>query len=195
VPRDEWEFGGGSFEGSVYSTYGTPWHAYDRTYTIANNAGSAKFTLSGANNLSLDYEIDGVSGRKALQREIFGPVDSRTVPNVNGMWWGGYAQSGWGISIVQQNATLFAIWYTYDETNKPTWFAMPGGAWTGANVYEGRIYKTHGSPWLGRAYDASQLQVTDVGPYRLTFDGSSATLTYTIEGRAGTLALEREAPF
>lgn len=195
VPGVTWDYGAGLFEGSVYSTYGTPWHAYDKDYTITNKAGSAKFTLSGTSNLSLDYEIDGVTGRRAMQRQIYGPPDSRTVPNVNGMWWGGLAQSGWGLSIVQQNATLFAVWYTYDETNKPTWFVMPGGAWTGASVYEGRIYKTRGSPWLGRAYDASQLQVTDVGPYRLTFNGSSATLAYTVEGRSGTLALVRQAPF
>jgi hypothetical protein len=157
--------------------------------------GPMKLTVQGADSATIDYTIAGVTGRKSVQRQVFGPVAQSPLSNLSGMWWGGLAQSGWGVSIVQQNATLFAVWYTYDELNHPTWFVMPGGTWTGADTYEGRMYRTHGSPWLGHAYDASQLQVTDVGPYRIKFSGTNAALEYSVEGRTGTLALTRQAPF
>jgi hypothetical protein len=195
IPNVTWDYFRGTFEERLYSTLGTPWSAYDSRYVIVSKAGSARFTLTTTGNAILDYGIDGVTGRKFLERQVFGAPDSRAVPNVNGMWWGGASQNGWGISVVQQNATLFMVWFTYDETMKPTWFVLPGGSWTGANTYEGRIYKTRGSPWLGRAYDASKFVVTDAGPYRLTFNGTSATMGYTIDGRAGSLALVRQSPF
>ena len=51
------------------------------------------------------------------------------------------------------------------------------------------------SPWLGHAYDSSQLQVIDVGPYSLKFNGGNAVLEYSVEGRSGTLSLTRQSPF
>jgi hypothetical protein len=179
----------------VYSTYGTPFYDYETQFTISNIDGAGRFTPTDASHVTFDYAINGVTGRKALQRQVFGSADSTSTLNVNGMWWGGAAQSGWGISIVQQLATLFSVWYTYDELNRPTWFVMPGGRWTNATTYEGRIYKTRGTPWLGRAYDPSQLQVTDVGPYRFTFTGGNALFAYTIEGKSGSLALTRQSAF
>jgi hypothetical protein len=190
-----WDYARTMFENPVYGTWGTPWFAFDTRYQVTSAAGSARFTLSGNDTMSFDYVINGITGHKAIQRQLFGPVDTRPVPNVNGMWWGGASQSGWGISIMQQYATLFAVWFTYDEANKPTWYVLPGGSWTGANTYAGRLYKTHGSPWLGHAYDPGQFVITDAGPYTLAFNGDSATFSFTLDGRPGTLALVRQAPF
>jgi hypothetical protein len=190
-----WDYARDAFENAVYGTYGTPWFAFDTRYQVTAGAGSARFTLTGPSTMNFDYVINGVTGHKAIQRQLFGPVDNTPVPNVNGMWWGGQSQSGWGIAIMQQYATLFAVWFTYDEANKPTWYVLPGGSWTGASTYSGRLYKTHGSPWLGHPYDPAQFVITDAGPYALTFNGSSATFTFTLDGRPGTLALVRQAPF
>jgi hypothetical protein len=190
-----WDYARDAFENTVYGTYGTPWFAFDARYQVTAAAGSAKFTLTSPDAMSFDYVINGITGHKAIQRQLFGPVDARPVPNVNGMWWGGQSQSGWGISIMQQYATLFAVWFTYDETNKATWYVLPGGSWTGTNTYEGRLYKTHGSPWLGHPYDPAQFVITDAGPYKLTFNGTNATFDFTLDGRTGSLALTRQAPF
>ncbi len=37
--------------------------------------------------------------------------------------------------------------------------------------------------------------ITDAGPYKLTFNGANATFDFTLDGRTGSLALVRQAPF
>jgi hypothetical protein len=96
--------------------------------------------------------------------------------------------------VIQQNASLFTMWYTYDPSGAPLWYAMPSGAWTASDTYEGRVYRTTGSAWLGQAYDASLFRPVDVGSYRLRFSGETATFEYSVEGRVGTLPLTR-TPF
>jgi hypothetical protein len=57
------------------------------------------------------------------------------------------------------------------------------------------MYRTTGSPWQGATYDATAFRSADVGPYRIHFNADgSASLDYTIDGRAGSLALFRQ-PF
>ena len=80
---------------------------------------------------------------------------------------------------MQQNAHLAVGTPTlYQQTDG---FVMPGGAWP-APVYEGRIYKTRGSPWLGRA-STPLSSVTDVGPYRSV--NVRGELAYTVAGAPG----------
>jgi lipoprotein-anchoring transpeptidase ErfK/SrfK len=110
------------------------------------------------------------------------------------MWWGGMAQDGWGVALLQQYRALFAVWFTYDASGAPTWLVMPSGDWTDAQTYAGRIYRTHGSPWPGASYDASKLQTTDVGSFRLRFAGDGATFNYVVDGQGGSLPLARQ-PF
>ncbi len=149
-------------------------------------------TIQDGDHAALDYTIDGVTGHKLVQREIFatGPA---APPDRSDLWWGGANQNGWGITILQQGSTLFPIWYSFGADGHPTWYSMPGGTWTATDTYEGKIYRTAGSPWLGVSYDASKLQVFEVGTYRIQFVGDSATFTYTADGHSGTLQLVREA--
>jgi hypothetical protein len=196
VPGGFWDVTHSSFDSDLYAPYGSPWYAHDPRITVnGTSLGPIKITVLDGDHATIDFSIKSVAGHKSLQRQVFGAPGSSPLSGVGGMWWGGQPQSGWGVSIVQQNATLFAVWYTYDELNKPTWFVMPGGNWTSGDTYEGRMYRTRGSPWLGQAYDASKLQVIDVGPYKIKFSGANATLDYSVEGRTGTLALTRQGPF
>jgi hypothetical protein len=198
VPGGFWNYDRSTFTGLAYSPYGTPWYDFDTHLiafdTLAKNGIVLRF--SDANNATLDYILNSATGHKSVQREIFSaPVSITGIPNVDGMWWGDAAQSGWGIAIIQQYATLFALWYTYDEQDRPTWYVLTGGSWTTSSTYEGRIYRTHGSPLFGHAYDPAQLQVTDVGPYKFTFSGANASLDWTVDTRSGTLYLIKEVPF
>jgi hypothetical protein len=70
---------------------------------------------------------------------------------------------------------------------------MPAGFWSDANTYAGHIYRTTGSPWLGRTYDVSALQVIDVGTFRIHFTIEGATFEYTIEGQSGSMPLTRQS--
>ncbi len=196
MPAGQWNGTTTGYTGALYRPSGSPFFAYDvARFSPGAAIGTATLTFTDANHATLDYSIDGASGRKLITRQPFGdPFDTAVYPARGDMWWGGTLQNGWGIAVLQQYGTLFSVWFTYDASGAPTWYVMPGGSWTDADTYAGRIYRTTGSPWVGRNYDPSLLHATDVGPYRLRFGGDTATLDYTIEGRTGTLSLSRQ-PF
>src|SRR5688572_9888962 len=192
VSNGSWN--GNAYTGAIHSPRGTPFHAYDASRLVMGApVGNATITFHDADHATLDYAINGVAGRKAITRFLFGPPGASPMTARGDMWWGGLSQSGWGLSVIQQGAMLFVMWYTYDAEGRPTWFAMPAGSWTAADTYEGTLYRTTGSPWLGRAYDPARFQPVDVGTYRLRFTGSGATFEYSLDGRPGTLPLTRFA--
>ena len=45
--------------------------------------------------------------------------------NLVGFWWKP-SESGWGVSIQQQGARTFAVWFTYDAQAKPVWYTLDG---------------------------------------------------------------------
>ena len=195
IPSGSWDAARATYSGSIYLPRGTPFYAYDASrLDMGPVLGSASISFADREHATLRYTINGVSGEKAITRLQFGPAASAPMTGRTDMWWGGVAQNGWGIAVIQQNASLFTMWYTYDASGAPRWYAMPSGAWTSSDAYEGRVYRTTGSPWLGRAYDASLFRPVDVGAYRLRFSGDAATFEYSVEGRTGSLALTR-TPF
>jgi hypothetical protein len=67
---------------------------------------------------------------------------------------------------------------------------MPGGTWSAEDVYEGKLYRTTGSPF--HAYDALKFKVIEAGIYRFRFAGETGTFEYTVDGRRGSLPLVRQ---
>jgi len=109
------------------------------------------------------------------------------------LWWAGSSENGWGMSITQHGATIFAALFVYDATGQPLWLVMPGGTWNAAfTQYTGALYIPTGS-WFG-AYDASRFAANaSVGSATLTFTGpGSATLAYTINGVSGAKSITRQ---
>ncbi|MGE5094225.1 MAG: hypothetical protein ACM3SO_03745 [Betaproteobacteria bacterium] len=196
MPGGAWNDGKTAFTGALYRPHGTPFSAYDATkFAVGEAIGRATFTFMGGNTIALDYTVDGSSGHKMLSRQLFGTQDTTALPEDHGdMWWGGPGQDGWGLALLQQYRTLFGVWFTYDASGAPTWFVMPSGYWSDAATYEGRLYRTTGSPWSAARYDPATFHSVDAGPFRLHFAGDGATLGYSIDGRSGTLALGRQ-PF
>ena len=197
MPGGSWSADGTRFSGDVYSPRGAPFAAYDASrFVVGASLGRASINFISGNVAELTFKIGGVDGTKILTRQAIGPVDSPALAvDRADMWWGGAAQAGWGMALLQQYRTLFAVWFTYDAAGMPTWMVMPAGSWADASTYEGRVYRASGSPWLGRAYDASAFRTTDVGFFQMKFavDGT-ATFAYTVDGRSGTMALSRQ-PF
>jgi len=196
MPGGTWNAARTAFTGPLYAPRGTPFHAYDASrFTVGSPVGSATLTFTGGASATLEYSIGGTAGRKVLTRQMFGPADVTAPVGVGDMWWGGAAQNGWGIAVLQQFRTLFSVWFTYDAAGAPTWYVMPQGSWMDASTYDGRIYRAEGSPWLGRVYDPSRFRTVDVGSFRFRLTGdSTATFHYSIEGRSGMLELTRQ-PF
>ncbi len=193
IPSGTWN--GAAYSGSIYSPRGAPFYSYDAArLAIGTPVGSATIAFADADHATLDYTIGGVTGRKTITRTLFGPQADAPMTQRTDMWWGGVLQNGWGIAVLQQNASLFTMWYTYDASGLPLWYAMPSGSWTAFDTYEGRVHRATGSPWVGQSYDASRFQPVDVGSFRLRFSGDIAAFDYAVEGRTGSLPLTR-TPF
>ncbi len=200
-PGGTWGGGvGGYFSGSIYSPRGTPWFAYDTNrLQVGSAVGNAQLGFRGPEagiaymNIDLGRVVRSV--QKNIVRQDFRRAMVSPIRGVGDMWWGGPQQNGWGIAVMEQEGSLFIVWFTYDASGAPTWFVMPGGDWIDSSTFAGTIYRTSGSAWLGVAYDASRLQVGAVGTFRLRFDGTQhAIMEYSLEGRGGSLDLVRQ-PF
>ena len=194
MPSGTWNEAKTAFTGALYLPTGTPYSAYDASKLVVNDpVGTATLTFTSANKAVLDYSINGAGGRKTISRQPFGPVESGApLKGLGDMWWGGAQQNGWGIAVLQQYKSLFGVWFTYDAAGAPTWFVMPAGRWATSDSYEGRLYRTTGSPWAGAQYDAGKLKSFDVGSFRFRFSGDTATFDYTIDGVPGTMPLVRQ---
>jgi len=147
---------------------------------VANNGqrGSVAFEAMPAGTPG-DYEVE-LRFRDLVQRV---PVKLSPTPWQD-MWWGGPAENGWGMSVVQHGDTLFSVIYAYDAKGAPTWYVMPGGTWNAAHtVYSGPIYHTHGTPFT--AYDASHFKVGDAAgaPTWLVMPSGGWTDAQTYTGR------------
>ena len=193
MPGGSWNAGFTAFSGPLYIPAGSWFAAYDvGRFSIGAPVGTATLAFNGAATATLTYTINGVAGTKAIQRMAFGVPDSTPVASYGDLWWGGTAQDGWGVVINQQYRTLFSIWYTYDRDGRATWYVIPGGSWTAANVFTGTAYRTTGPQWLGTAYDPARHTIQPAGTVTFTFhDLGAATMSYSIDGVSGSNALTR----
>lgn len=111
--------------------------------------------------------------------------------------WFNPDQEGWGVTITQQNETLFITLFVYDASNNPKWYVGPAtvlvGSSGGSLVFSGPLYETKG-PYLGNPnYVESSVQVIQAG--QVTFAAaqiSNATLTYNVGGVNVSKAIQRQ---
>src|SRR5213080_2378936 len=78
-------------------------------------------------------------------------------PDPTGLWWVP-EESGWGLSLVQQQDSVFAVVFVYDDARRPVWYvatARDSGAHldpTGEEIFAGTLYRASG-PWFGGGFD------------------------------------------
>ena len=177
LPGGMWNADFTTYSGAIYQPASAPLNNYTAVqFKVGAPVGNISINFTSNSTATLQYVINGVSGQKSIQRQIFGRGTSPLA--VGDMWWGGTAQDGWGVSITQQAGILFGAWYTYGVDGKATWYAMTDGIWTG-NTYTGAFISTLSTPWVGVTYNPSQLQVVPAGTMTLNFsDANNATMTY-----------------
>ena len=177
LPGGMWNADFTTYSGAIYQPASAPLNNYTAAqFKVGAPVGNISINFTSNSTATLQYVINGVSGQKSIQRQIFGRGTSPLA--VGDMWWGGTAQDGWGVSITQQAGILFGAWYTYGVDGKATWYAMTDGIWTG-NTYTGAFISTLSTPWVGVTYNPSQLQVVPAGTMTLNFsDANNATMTY-----------------
>ena len=180
-----WTTGFGSTSvGNLYAPTSSPYYAYD---AARFNAGAPPTNLSVAfadpQRAQLTTSVLDGGVARSLQRYVFADR-SAVARGVGGMWWGGPAQNGWGLSIFEQGNALFVAWFTYDAAGKPLWFSMSEGNWTG-NTWSGPVFKSIRGA-------AGQVATTSVGTFSIAFTGTgTGSFHFDVEGHQGTVAVQR----
>ena len=165
---------------------------------VSENGGATWSTSNeGPANIRVRelFWIDNNSlGAATYGRGMFrNAVASGGAANYQDLWWGGVQENGWGMSITQHGSTIFAAMYIYDAQGQPLWVVLPGGVWNaGFTAYSGALYIPSGS-WFGN-YDVTRfVPGASVGTATIAFNGANAaTLSYTINGVAGTKSVQRQ---
>lgn len=113
--------------------------------------------------------------------------------NYSDLWWSS-TESGWGISILQHPSnTIFAAWFTYDDSGNPKWYVASDCQLVGDYCY-GTLYETHGPPF-SQQFDPSRVAVIPVGTVSFTFTSfGTAVMTYDVDGVMATKHITRQ-PF
>ena len=97
--------------------------------------------------------------------------------NLVGFWWKP-SESGWGVSIQQQGARTFAVWFTYDAQAKPVWYTLDC-AFSG-NTCAGDLITGSGTP-LSQITGPANVTPSKVGTGSITTTGAGRlSLSYTI---------------
>lgn len=116
--------------------------------------------------------------------------------NYSDIWWNP-SESGWGITIADHETNIFAVYYTYGQDGKATWYSLSGGTFSqGKRIFTGDMYSTTGPHFAATPFDPAKVVVKKVGT--ATFDfaptgvpAGRATFTYTINGVTQTKTISR----
>jgi hypothetical protein len=122
------------------------------------------------------------------------PAAAASPVNVSDHWWT-EGESGWGLSITQQEEVAFVALYFYGADRQPTWYTATAARYgtdaSGNPGFAGALYRTTGPHHAG-AFDPSQVQATPVG--NLSFQTTSPTtagLSYDVNGVAVSKVVTR----
>lgn len=110
--------------------------------------------------------------------------------------WYNPNESGWGLTIADHNSQLFAVWFTYRQDGKSTWYVIPGGTFSNNRQrFQGDMYATTGPAYSAAAFDPSRVTATKVGTATIDFSSyAAATFTYSLAGVTQTKTIARQ-PF
>jgi len=97
------------------------------------------------------------------------------------IWWNS-SESGWGMQLVQEEATVFATVFFYGPDNKPTWIIAT--LTVGNNgVLSGPTFVTTGPFYGAASFDPNSVTIRQVGTMTITFsDVATGQLQYSVDG-------------
>jgi hypothetical protein len=104
------------------------------------------------------------------------------LPSQTALWWNP-SESGWGLNLNHQGATIFGTLFTYDASRAPLWLVMSGGRMQSDGVtYIGDLYRTTGPAFNANPFTPiGASNITKVGTMTLRFtDANVGTLTYSV---------------
>jgi hypothetical protein len=196
MPGGAWNDSYTAYSGALYSPRGSPYFAYDPSrFVVGAAVGSMTLAFSSGSKATLQYTIDGVSGTRAVEKQRFsGAALSSGRSGLTDMWWGGAQQNGWGIAMIEQEATLSSRSGTRTTGPARQLVHRARRGMERLHLHGTCQRATTSSPWVGTQYNASALKVIDVGSVSIEFKtNDTAVFTYDADGRTGTLNINRQA--
>jgi hypothetical protein len=128
-------------------------------------------------------------GGKTIVPEVFASSDASASEGTSAApvryqgLWANESEPGWGLYLAHQADVIFGVWLTYATGGNPLWYAMPLIK-NAEGAYSGTIYFSTGPSYINEVYDASSVQVTEVGSATMTFDDSNTGhLEYNLTGQ------------
>lgn len=109
--------------------------------------------------------------------------------------WYNPNESGWGLTIAQQNDTLFAVLFVYGPGNTATWYAAPSMPFAGVSAsgttYTGTLYQMTGSPYT-QTFNPAMNTSRAVGTATFTLTNlTTGTIAYSIDNVAVVKSVQR----
>jgi hypothetical protein len=198
------EVAAGIYSGALFATTGPAFNAmpFNPSQVKLTQVGSGTLTFSDGDNGTFAYTVNGVSQRKSITHQVFGPLpvcatataSLTAATNYQDQWWAAPAgsESGWGVNLAQEGNTIFATWFTYDLDGTPMWLSATATNMT-PGVYEGTLYRTTGPAFDAVPFNPANVVLTAVGMATFTFgDGNDATFAYTVNGISQMKAITRQ---
>ncbi len=190
------------YEGPIFRTTGPAFNVatWNPAQVTSPQVGTGVLAFTAADRGTFSYVIGGVSQSKAIVRQVYSsPVSTcaangavGAAANYQDLWWGGLAESGWGINITHQGDILFATWFTYDTTGRGMWIVMSAGRRNAAGAYTGELFRTTGTSF-SQAWNPNALTVPQVGTGTFTFtDRANGRFDYTVNGITQSKAITRQ---
>ncbi len=195
---------GRTYAGDLHQVVGPAFNAQPFTpITSANvhKVGTMSLTFTSASTATVSYTYGGVAISKDIVPQVFGTAaatcsattDSRAaLTNYQDLWWNPQ-ESGWGVSIVHQNSTLFALLMTYDLAGDDLWLMMSGSR-QADGTYPGDLFVARGPAFDAQPFvPITSANLTKVGTMRFDFtDGVTGTLAYTFNGIPVSKSITRQ---
>jgi hypothetical protein len=154
----------------------------------AVQVGTLTITFSDINNAMMEFTIDGVSGSKAIVRQVWQPVTPGAT--MTALWFKA-SESGWGLTVVRQADIAFITLYTYLPSGLPTWYVASRCDIVG-NGCTGTLYSVTGGSALTEPW-AGPVTVDEAGSITLDFsDSNNGTMDVVITDLAGNKMIERQ---
>ena len=143
--------------------------------------GTVQASIRGPETPAVEMAIVG-SGNPVWIPYTVKPPAAGIPTTTHDLWWGGPAENGWGLSIIEHSATepdglpkLFVVLFIYNASGEPVWYVIPDGRWAYGygSTWSGEIYRPQGAPF--HAYDAGKHVLGKAaGVLELKFFGASS---------------------
>jgi photosystem II stability/assembly factor-like uncharacterized protein len=171
VPGGSWS-DAKTFNGTMYSTRGPNFFdpPFDPSRVTTTERGRMTLHFIDSDTADLSIVYDGRLFSRRIVRQQYGRPSSTAFIGGGDLWWNPL-QSGWGLAIHQQQATIFKTLFAYDGAGDPTWWVMP-------DAESADFLATTGPPPEG--FDPSLVRASRLGTASVSFVGLETVFSVTL---------------